>query len=125
ASAATSSQSTGAAIQHLLAHTQWRELLPHNPRLIKRVANTWGMLREVDRHLGEASSDNALVRAAIFMVRFPELAASLRTRATEPPSAKSSSPGAPNTIWDRTDVTAVRGPLSWGDLAQCYGHTFI
>jgi hypothetical protein len=64
-------------------------VMPANPRLIKRVANTWGMLLAVQSHPhpnrpADFPPKDHLVRAAIMFVRFPSLVDDLLSCPTPP-----------------------------------------
>lgn len=127
----TSETATNARIAHLL--TQYGSLMPANPRLIKRIANAWGMLKAVHLHMyGPSStgqSTDHIARAAIMFVRFPSLVDELLSCAA-PPSAdpdvtqESSSTESP---WLRPEIQQLlthgtRVQLS--DIARCYGRQF-
>lgn len=96
---------------HHLLHT-YAGLMPANPRMIKRIANTLGMLRAVQTHVGHIEDDDAMARAAILLVRFPVLAARLRLddllNCTDP-------------WWDLPGVRDVLGKCSLESLARCLG----
>lgn len=119
-------------LDHLL--TTYSSLMPPNPRLIKRVANTWSMLLAVQSHLNvgrwrTAPPDDLLVRAAIMFVRFPTLVDELLSCATLPSTDGTRGSGTTGSPWHRPDVQellttsrGVRIPLE--EIAQCYGRTF-
>jgi hypothetical protein len=122
--------------EHLLA--QYFELMPSNPRLIKRVANTWGMLRAVQLHLNLNEKQDTVVRAAIMFVRFPSLVDELLSSAESPLTqvlAKSSSGSAASSVdaasaWLRPEVqrllTDEHGDaVDIAAIARCYGHVLL
>jgi hypothetical protein len=96
---------------HHLLHTYAR-LMPANPRMIKRIANALGMLQAVRRHVQHTEDDDAMARAAILLVRFPEHAARLRhddlLNDTDP-------------CWDLPAARDVLGMRSLESLARCLG----
>ncbi|PPK62738.1 P-loop NTPase fold protein [Actinokineospora auranticolor] len=96
---------------HLL-HT-YADLVPPNPRMIKRIANALGMLLAVQIHVRHAEDDDALARAAILLVRFPLLAARLRH---DPLDDK-------DPCWDLSGVRDVLGEHDLTSLARCLGRT--
>lgn len=132
--------------EHLLA--QYVGIVPNNPRLIRRVANCWGMLKAIRKHLNTKAAgvdDDALVRAAVLFVAFPTVVDQLLdavsppvlldTPGTTSPStlagtgAKADGAAAAPSPWSRPDVLHVlRRPdgtyLDTTTLALCYGHTF-
>jgi hypothetical protein len=59
--------------------------MPANPRLVKRVANTFGMLLALGLHLSHHEDDDTIARAAILFVRFPTLVDDLLS-APDPPA---------------------------------------
>lgn len=115
---------------HLLAF--YSRILPPNPRLIRRVANTWGMLEALRTHLGHDEADEVVVRAAVLYVAFPTLvdglldepsAPRLRDAIGDPPC-----PGLAET-WERADVLDVLvradGTLVQpAAIARCYGRSY-
>lgn len=50
------------------------DVLPPNPRLIKRVNNYWAMLQAVRLVVGHDLAEDTLMRAAIVAIQFPSLA---------------------------------------------------
>lgn len=112
---------------HLLA--RYAKHMPANPRLIKRVANGWGMLRAVQSHLYPGQplgkdADDRLARAAIMLVKFPALVDQILV-APDLSSLDSDSAGGPPT-WKRTDVTRLLTddddkPIPVQDIARCFG----
>ena len=132
--------------EHLLA--QYVGIVPNNPRLIRRVANCWGMLKAIRKHLHTKAAgvdDDALVRAAVLFVAFPTVVDQLLDAVSPPvlldtpgatsPSipagtgAKADGAAAAPSPWSRPDVLHVlRRPdgtyLDTTTLALCYGHTF-
>ena len=95
---------------HLL-HT-YAGLMPANPRMIKRVANAWGMLRAVQIHVEHTEDDDTMARAAILLVRFPVLAARLRL---------DDLPNGTDLCWHLPGVQDVLGGRSLESLARCLG----
>jgi WD40 repeat protein len=69
AALATTPSETARRVEHLL--TRYSEFMPANPRLIKRIANIWGMLGAVQLSLGRTLPEDHVARAAIMYVRFP------------------------------------------------------
>ena len=133
ASKASSKEALAAFSEHLLA--RFASLMPDNPRLVKRVANIFGMLMVLRLHLGHKESDDYLARAAILFVRFPNLVDELLS-APEPPlidpvqtSSDSPSKGERASAWFRGDVQDVlrdeqNSLLSIVRLARCYGREY-
>jgi outer membrane protein assembly factor BamB len=122
-------EATATRTHHLLE--RYTTLLPTNPRLVKRVANTWGMLLAVQAHLGHAEDQDSLARAAILLVRFPALVDVLLSAT----SAPQTDPGAlsgherSSSAWLRPDVQQVLhtedgDPVSILSIARCYGREF-
>jgi WD40 repeat protein len=123
--AETGAEQAGLRTHHLLE--RYADLLPANPRMIKRVANTWGMLLALQAHLGHAEDADTMARAAIVFVRFPALVDVLLSAASVPHAdpamtghERSASP------WLRPDVQEVllRPDGTVVDLvrvARCYG----
>ena len=121
---------TGEATQareHVLA--QYAPLLPSNPRLIKRVANAWGMLMALGDHVGHQEDQDVVIRAAILMVRFPVLVDALLTDVDLPSGVvkKDIQDGGSGELpvaerlWQRSDVQAVVGDYTPRQLARCFG----
>lgn len=127
------------AATHLL--NDFAELMPANPRLVKRVADAWGMLRALKGHLNHGETDQTLARAAIVMVRFPTLVDVLLSDIVPPDEAPTptAGDGAPapelsdaasdaaqrrRAIWLRPDVQQVVTDVTARQLARCYGREF-
>ncbi len=107
--------------RHLLAN--YAALMPANPRLVKRVANCFGMLkalRDATRHTEELDT---IVRAAVMFVRFPALVDELLS-AADPPVTGLSEIGASNSVWGRRDVQQVLGHVDIEAIARCFGREF-
>jgi hypothetical protein len=118
-------EATSARADHLL--TAYADLMPANPRLVKRIANTMGMLFALKSHLGHEESEDTIARAAIIYIRFPRLVDEL-VSAPEPPviergSLWSPDPGA-RSAWHRGDVRQVLGDATVEGIARCYGRTY-
>ncbi|NJP96443.1 hypothetical protein HCN51_44635 [Nonomuraea sp. FMUSA5-5] len=62
--------------RHLLA--AYHEVLPPNPRMIKRIANAWGMLLAVQSCTGHTETLDTMARAAILYVSYPNLLRAVR-----------------------------------------------
>lgn len=130
--AAASPQTSEIREAHLLS--SYTAILPSNPRLIRRVANAWGMLEALKSHLGHGQSDDTMIRAAVLYVAFPSLVDSLLDdpaapdvpgRSAEVPTDRSPD----HALWLRRDVLAVltraNGTLVTPEaIAHCYGKTF-
>jgi hypothetical protein len=71
AAKAASKEHFAAFSEHLLAG--YAPLMPANPRLVARVANTFGMLMALRLHVGHREPQDYVARAAIAFVRFPAL----------------------------------------------------
>jgi KAP family P-loop domain/WD domain, G-beta repeat len=123
---------------HLL--TEYAELMPANPRLVKRVANVWGMLCALQSHLhpgrpANAPPDDHVARAAIMFVRFPALVDELLS-CSSPPELHEKTvqpppyyPPPPPSPWLRPDVRQLLRAPDGTDieprcLASCYGREF-
>jgi hypothetical protein len=95
---------------HLL-HT-YADLMPPNPRMIKRIANALGMLQAIRLHVGHTEDDDTMARAAILLIRFPVLATRLRIDdqldGTDP-------------CWRLPAVRNVLGGRRLESLARCLG----
>lgn len=132
--------------RHLMSDGQYAAIMPPNPRLIKRVANTYGMLRALLDHLLLSEVDDVVIRAAILYVRFPTLvdemlssfgsSTSHGTRQAGNASAVNNAPsgnvsvddavssetfGDTSSLWSRADVQQVLGEHSIERIARCYG----
>ncbi|MEU4610242.1 P-loop NTPase fold protein [Streptomyces umbrinus] len=116
---------------HLLA--SYTMLLPSNPRLIRRVANTWAMLEALKQHVGHDEPDDTVVRAAIIYVTFPSLVDALLddVRAPTVPDQidDSVTEADHNSLWLRPDVLGIitheDGTLvSPESIARCYGKAY-
>jgi hypothetical protein len=128
---------TAGRTAHLL--TRYADVMPANPRLVKRVANVWGMLCAVQSHLhpgqpNKTPPDDHIARAAIMFVRFPSLVDELLSCATAPdPGAPVPDPSpyypppAPSP-WRQPDVrrllTSDGTRIAPVDIARCYGREF-
>jgi hypothetical protein len=119
---ATDEKAINAVRQHLLMDPRYTSIMPRNPRLVKRVANAYGMVRALRDHVGHRESDDVMIRAATLLVRFPSLIDDLLF-APEPPSIAALGP--PTTSgWQRGDVRQVVGTCSPESLARCFGREF-
>jgi serine/threonine protein kinase len=112
-------------VDHLLV--RYAGIMPGNPRLIRRVANTWGMLFALGDHIDAHVSNDTLARAAVFFVRFPSLVDLLLTT-SEPPLLLVAQPDRAS-IWWRSDVMEVlRLPsgsvLQPKLLGECFGKRY-
>jgi hypothetical protein len=111
--------------------TRYTPLMPANPRLVKRVANTFGMLVALGLHLGHHEDNDTVARAAILLVRFPTLVDDLLS-APDPPMLDppaDTSPTDTASPWLRRDVQQVfrRADGSRVDItriARCYGRHY-
>ena len=105
--------------------------MPENPRLVKRVANAFGMLLALGLHLGHHEEEDTIARAAILLVRFPALVDDLLS-AVDPPALDPPAHAGPNnpvSPWLRRDVQQVlrRADGNRIDiirLARCYGRHY-
>lgn len=95
---------------HLL-HS-YADLMPANPRMIKRVSNALGMLQAIRMHVQHTEDDDAMARAAILFVRFPSLAARLRFDDLI---------NSNDSCWHLPGVRSVLGACSLESLARCLG----
>lgn len=135
---ATSDEASQKYSAHLL--NNHGRLMPSNPRLIKRVADAWAMLQELDRYLGNDFDDEVIARAAIVLVRFPSLASELLSAAELPegpagpkgtvagdadldPGVKTNDRplSAVEELWRRGEVKRVVESITAEQLARCYG----
>lgn len=116
---------------HLLA--SYTMLLPSNPRLIRRVANTWAMLEALKQHVGHDEPDDTVVRAAVIYVTFPSLVDALLddVRAPTVPDRldDSATEVDHDSLWLRPDVLGIitreDGTLvSPESVARCYGKAY-
>lgn len=119
-----SEEGAAAAREHLLR--EYAGLMPANPRLIKRVANTHGMLLAVSSHLGQPREPDAVCRVAIMFVRFPVLVDALLSAVEVPKIDKD--PEAQE-VWLRADVqrllTGADGNhVDLIEIARCFGREF-
>jgi WD40 repeat protein len=106
--------------RHLLA--RYHDLLPPNPRLIKRIANAWGMLLAVQSSTGHDESLDTIARAAILWVGYPEVRTALakdagRANATELSTRLAESDPRLRRLLTRPDGSRV----SLDSIARCYG----
>ena len=115
-----------------LVHTLSMDVgvMPANPRMIRRVANTWGMLTALTSSVQVPSEHETLARAAIFFVRFPTLVEHLLS-AWAPPDETSSmttsnSSDDPWKRWDVVEVLTRRDgtTITLRELASCFGCSF-
>jgi hypothetical protein len=106
--------------------------MPAYPRLIKRVANAFGMLRALDIHLGHHADPDTIARAAIMLIRFPSLADELLTEPQPPntdPQHAEKDPRGSTSPWLRPDVQQLLRSTT-GDaidpaaIASCYGRDY-
>lgn len=114
-----------AKVDHLLI--DFAHIMPGNPRLIRKVANTWGMLYTLGIHIGSRISSDTLARASVFFVRFPTLVDELLTMVEPPVLGKNQGPQ--SVAWSRADVLEVlrlpgKGYLSPSTLGATYGRRF-
>lgn len=117
---------------HLLA--SYTMILPSNPRLIRRVANTWAMLEALKNHVGHDEPDDVVVRAAVIYVTFPSLVDALLDDVRAPVVPSRIDDPAPeangDSLWLRPDVlniiTREDGTLvSPESIARCYGKAYV
>ncbi|HET8683701.1 MAG TPA: P-loop NTPase fold protein [Micromonosporaceae bacterium] len=128
ATKAATPEAVAAFAEHLL--TRYTAAMPANPRLVKRVANTFGMLQALGLHLAHHEDDDTICRAAIMFVRFPTLVDQLLSD-PEPPSTQPEPGQAPesSTPWLRPDVQQL---LTHEDgtavdvirIARCFGREY-
>jgi WD40 repeat protein len=129
AAKAATPEAVAAFSEHLL--TRYARVMPANPRLVKRVANTFGMLNALSLHLGHHEDQDTIARAAIMYVRFPTLVDQLLTD-PDPPAVELPAPtGAESAIshWRRRDVRQL---LTKEDgtqveitrVARCFGREY-
>jgi hypothetical protein len=110
---------TAARSEHLLQ--AYATLMPANPRLVKRVANAFGMLLAIKSHTRHTEEDDAIARSAILLVRFPVLAEQLRTDHSAATHRDTTS--GTDDQWRRLDVRQVVGTHSLDTLARCLGRS--
>ncbi len=121
-----SERSTKSRSAHLL--TAYPSIMPGNPRLIRRVVNTWGMLEALKMHVRHPHGDDVLVRAAVVFVRFPSLVDELLDEHSPAVIADVLRPKYKGN-WARPDVLAV---LQLADssyveprvIGECYGRRY-
>ena len=101
--------------RHLVAYH--RDLLPHNPRMIKRVANATTMLFALKSHLGHHEPNGVVMRAAIMFIRFPTLVDALLSD----PSVPAWEDLPDDSPWRRSDVEALTRGIELSALARCFG----
>ncbi len=129
AAKAASPEAVAAFSEDLL--TRYAALMPANPRLVKRVANAFGMLLALDLHLGHHADTDTIARAAIMLIRFPKLVDELLTEPDPPttnPQHADHDPRGTNSPWLRRDVQQLLrptngNPLNLTAIASCYGRT--
>jgi hypothetical protein len=109
---------------HLLS--DFADVMPANPRLIKRVVIALLMLQAIKDTIDHQENDNAVARAAILSVRFPTLASDIISDTRPSSTIANSAP------WTRPDVTQLLSsgesktvPLSQHveSVARCLGRT--
>ena len=122
-------EAVAARSHHLLE--RYSHLLPANPRMVKRVANTWGMLLALQAHLRHGEDRDTLARAAIVLVRFPALADVLLSATTAPQADPGGLTGheRSTSAWLRPDVQQVLrrddgSVVPVERIARCYGREF-
>jgi hypothetical protein len=110
--------------------TRYAPLMPANPRLVKRVANTFGMLLALGLHLGHHEDEDTIARAAILLVRFPTLVDDLLSTPDPPvldPPADAN-PSDPASPWLRRDVQQILrrdgNLVDINQIARCYGRHY-
>ena len=115
---------------------RYTPLMPANPRLIKRVANAFGMLLALGLHLGHHEDEDTIARAAILLVRFPTLVDDLLSAPDPPmldppadPNPTDPSPTGLASRWLRRDVQQVLrradgSRLDITRIARCYGRHY-
>jgi hypothetical protein len=128
ATKAATPEAVAAFSEHLL--TRYAAVMPANPRLVKRVANTFGMLHALGLHLAHHEDNDTIGRAAIMFVRFPTLVDQLLSD-PEPPSTRSGPGHAPEaqTPWQRPDVQQLLTrddgtAVDIAAVARCFGRRF-
>jgi hypothetical protein len=107
---ATTAVATARRGEHLLL--RHGNLMPTNPRMIKRVANALGMLEAIQTHVGHDEDDDTMARAAILLVEFPVAAARLRDDDPLNPA---------DPFWRRPGLREVLGECAHEALARCLG----
>jgi hypothetical protein len=129
---AASQEAIAAFSEHLLA--SYVPIMPANPRLVTRVANTLGMLMVLRIHLGHHEPEDYIARAAIIFVRFPSLVDTLLSDPDPPvidPAAPADTAAEDGTSspWFRRDVQRVLRDehnqlVDIVRLARCYGREY-
>jgi hypothetical protein len=136
AAKAASKEAIAAFSEHLLA--RYTPLMPANPRLVARVANTFGMLMALGLHVGHHEPQDYVARAAIIFVRFPALVDQLLSDPDPPVIDPAGSTGVSHNAdasatgrlsWSRRDVQQVlrdeQGQLiDIVRLARCFGREY-
>jgi hypothetical protein len=135
ATKAASKEAVAAFSEHLLA--RYTPLMPANPRLVARVANTFGMLMALGLHVGHHEPGDYVARAAIMFVRFPALVDQLLSDPVPPvvdPAAlgaarNGDAAASAGMSWSRPDVQEVlhdeQGQLvDIVRLARCFGRGY-
>ncbi len=133
ATKAASKEAIAAFSEHLLS--RFAATMPANPRLVTRVANAFGMLMTIRLHLNHHEDEDYIARAAIVMVRFPNLMDQLLSDADPPNIDPASAPLDKDTHkpiyspWHRRDVQQVlRDPqgklVDIVRLARCFGREY-
>lgn len=112
--------------RHLLA--SYSHILPANPRLIRRVVNSWGMLDALNKHVSHNEPEDVVVRAAIFTVRFPTMTDELLV-GTSPIRIDEILDPAYVGPWSQSEVLAVlrteNGQLIEPEnLGRCFGRQY-
>ena len=124
-----SAEATAERTKHLI--TTYPHLMPGNPRLIRRVVNTLGMLKALRDYVAHEVDDDTLVRAAVLATMFPTLMDELLSSAQPIRAAD---------IWEEMYVGPWKNPdvlnvLRKGngsgavlvepeDLGRCYGRQY-
>jgi hypothetical protein len=130
---AASKEAMAAFSEHLLA--AYAPIMPANPRLVTRVANTFGMLMVLRIHLGHHEPEDYIARAAIVFVRFPTLVDTLLSDPDPPTIDPTTAPTDADTKdttsspWFRRDVQHVLRDehnqlIDIVRLARCFGREY-
>lgn len=98
------------ATEHRL--TGFAELLPDNPRAVKRFLNTFALTRSVRTIEGQAIPTGALALWTILQTRWPRLADAL---ADHPEWVTPGSPGVPGDVRELLDADDVQAVLAFPD----------